>query len=210
MRLFCTAIHSSIYSCVDSRLFSFSQFAFCLQFENAWNHVLTVSRSFPVELGDLLHPVAPAGQELGENTLRLFILSQSERNVVVAFRQIERVVVTVKSEDAQVERQTSKGTRVVFDGVHTGVGKPALTQLHLLVLLAVPVLYAANAVAVHRLEKFCENGAVRELVFIALDDRGDAARLCRAPVLLESVFVNFVTALEHCDHGGCHVLLLLV
>ena len=32
---------------------------------------------FPVELGDLLHPVAPVGQELGENTLRLFIFGQS-------------------------------------------------------------------------------------------------------------------------------------
>ena len=32
---------------------------------------------FPVELGDLLHPVAPVGQELGKNTRRLFILSQS-------------------------------------------------------------------------------------------------------------------------------------
>ena len=103
---------------------------------------------------------------------------------MVTFRQIERVVVTVKSKDAQVEWQTSKGTRVVLDGVHTGMGKPAFTQLHRLELLAVPVLYAANAVAVHRLGKLCENGAVSELVLIALDDRGDAARLCRAPVLL--------------------------
>ena len=101
---------------------------------------------------------------------------------MVAFRQIKRVVATVKSEDAQVERQTSKDTRVVFDGVNTGAGKPALTQLRLLVFRAVAVLYAAIAVAVHRLEKFCENGAVRELVFIALNDRGDAARLYRAPV----------------------------
>ena len=129
---------------------------------------------------------------------------------MVTFRQIERVVVIVKSKDAQVEWQTSKGTRVVFDGINTGVGKPAFTQLHRLELGAVAVLYAANAVAVHRLEKFCDNSAVRLLVCVALDDRGDDARLCRAPVELESVFVNFVTAVEHCDHFGCHVVLLFV
>ena len=69
---------------------------------------------------------------------------------MVAFRQIERVVVAVQRKDAQVERQTSKDIRVVVDGVHTGVGKPAFTQLHRLELGAVTVLYAANTVAVHR------------------------------------------------------------